>query len=122
MSDLSRALNISHEIDFMSVSSYGDETESSGLVKILLDLQQPIDSKHVLVVEDIIDSGLTLKKVFELLKTRGPASLRLCTLLSKPSRHKVAVSIDFMGFGSQRQYHLLGRQNSHDSFSGTLGH
>ncbi|MCB0033431.1 MAG: hypoxanthine phosphoribosyltransferase [Anaerolineales bacterium] len=98
MSDLSRALNIAHEIDFMSVSSYGDATQSSGIVKILLDLQQHIADKHVLIVEDIIDSGLTLKKVLEILKTREPASVKLCSLLSKPARHQVEVPIDFLGF------------------------
>lgn len=98
MADLSRALEVPHEIDFMSVSSYGDTTESSGIVKILLDLQQHIAGKHVLIVEDIIDTGLTLNKVRELLMTRDPASLKLCSLLSKPSRHKVDVTIDYLGF------------------------
>lgn len=98
MSDLSRSLNLPHEVDFMSVSSYGNATESSGMVKILLDLQQDIAGKHVLIVEDIIDSGLTLSKVLEILKIREPASVKLCALLSKPSRHKVPVKCDFLGF------------------------
>lgn len=98
LADLSRALNIPHEVNFMAVSSYGDATQSSGAVRILLDLQQDITGKHVLIVEDIIDSGLTLDYMRHNLLTRQPASLRVCALLSKPSRHKVSVPVEHIGF------------------------
>jgi hypoxanthine phosphoribosyltransferase len=98
LADLSRALNIPHEVNFMAVSSYGDATHSSGAVRILLDLQQDITDKHVLIVEDIIDSGLTLDYMRHNLLTRQPASLRVCALLSKPSRHKVSVPVEHIGF------------------------
>jgi hypoxanthine phosphoribosyltransferase len=98
LSDLMRQLTIRHEVDFMVVSSYGDATESSGVVRILLDLEQNIAGRHVLVVEDIIDSGRTLDYVTRNLHTRGPASLRICSLLSKPSRRAIDVPVDFVGF------------------------
>ena len=98
LGDLMRHLDVRHEVDFMVVSSYGDGTESSGVVRILLDLEQNISGRHVLVVEDIIDSGRTLDYVMRNLRTRGPASLRVCTLLSKPSRRAIDVPVDFVGF------------------------
>ena len=82
----------------MSVSSYGSETKSSGVVKIIKDLDEPIKGKDVLVIEDIIDSGRTLSYLMEMLKDRGPASLKLCTLLDKPDRRVIDVPVDYTGF------------------------
>ncbi|HZC78842.1 MAG TPA: hypoxanthine phosphoribosyltransferase, partial [Ktedonobacterales bacterium] len=83
MVDLARSLNVPLDMDFMAISSYGNSTESSGVVRILKDLDQPIAGKHVLIVEDIIDTGLTLRYLVEILGSRGPASLTICTLLDK---------------------------------------
>ena len=85
-------------LDFMSVTSYGDDTKSSGVVKIIKDLDDPLEGKNVLVVEDIIDSGRTLSYLLKNLKARNPKSLRLCTLLDKPDRRVVDVSVDYVGF------------------------
>ncbi|MBH8006905.1 hypoxanthine phosphoribosyltransferase, partial [Clostridioides difficile] len=85
-------------IDFMSVTSYGNSTESSGTVKILKDLDVDIEGKNVLIVEDIIDSGLTLSNLVAALKTRNPKSLKLCTLLDKPQRRKANIPVDYVGF------------------------
>ena len=85
-------------LDFMSVSSYGENTSSSGIVRILKDLDQSIEGKDVLVIEDIIDSGNTLAYLLRILKDRRPASLKLCTLLDKPSRREVEVQVDYEGF------------------------
>ena len=98
MADLARAIKVPVAIDFMAVSSYGAGTSSSGVVRILKDLDVSIEGKHVLVVEDIIDSGLTLNYLLDNLKSRKPASLKLCTLLNKPERRKVKVNIDYNGF------------------------
>ena len=98
LADLTRHLEVRHEVDFMEMSSYGLGTASSGVVRILLDLDQSIEGRHVLVVEDIIDSGRTLDYVTRNLETRGPASLRVCTLLSKPARREMVVPLDFVGF------------------------
>lgn len=98
LADLTRCLEMRHEVDFMEVSSYGAATESSGVVRILLDLEQNIEGRHVLIVEDIIDSGRTLAYITRNLRTRGPVSLRVCTLLSKPARREVEVTVDFVGF------------------------
>jgi hypoxanthine phosphoribosyltransferase len=98
LADLTRCLEIRHEVDFMEISSYGAGTVSSGVVRILLDLGQNIAGRHVLIVEDIVDSGNTLDYVTRNLQTRGPASLRVCTLLSKPSRREIDVPLDFVGF------------------------
>ncbi len=98
MSDISRALTHPHELGFMAVSSYGASTKSSGVVQILLDLRNNIADKHVLIIEDIIDSGRTLAYLRELLSAREPASLKICTLLNKPSRREVAVPVDYIGF------------------------
>ncbi len=98
LADLMRHLEIRHEVDFMEISSYGTGTVSSGVVRILLDLAQNIEGRHVLIVEDIVDSGRTLDYITRNLQTRGPASLRVCTLLSKPSRREVEISTDFVGF------------------------
>jgi hypoxanthine phosphoribosyltransferase len=98
MADLVRALPREHVCDFLAVRSYGDATESSGVVEITSDLSVPIEGKHVLLVEDIVDTGLTVKYLLELLTTRRPRSVRVAALLSKPSRRKVEVPIDFIGF------------------------
>jgi hypoxanthine phosphoribosyltransferase len=98
LADLTRHLKIRHEVDFMEVSSYGSGTISTGVVRILLDLERNIEGRHVLVVEDIIDSGRTLDYITRNLRTRGPASLRVCTLLTKPARREVDVQLDFVGF------------------------
>lgn len=98
LSDLSRALKRPHELDFMGVSSYGALTESSGEVRIVMDLKQPIAGRNVLIVEDIIDSGRTLDYMRRNLLARSPASLRIVTLLNKPSRRAVEVQVDYIGF------------------------
>ncbi len=98
MADLMRQISVPHAIDFMAVSSYGAATESSGVVRILKDLDEPIEGKDVLIVEDIIDSGHTLAYLRGLLLARNPASLRIVTLLSKPSRREVDVPVDWVGF------------------------
>lgn len=98
LSDLSRALKRAHELDFMGVSSYGARTVSSGAVQIIMDLKQPIAGRHVLIVEDIIDSGRTLDYMRRTLLARAPASLRICTLLNKPARREVDVPVDYVGF------------------------
>lgn len=98
LADLTRHLNLRHEVDFMETSSYGARTQSSGVVRILLDLERNIEGRHVLVVEDIVDSGRTLSYVTRNLRTRNPASVRVCTLLNKPSRRVIDVPIDFVGF------------------------
>jgi len=97
LADLARALDIDSEIDFMTVSSYGNSMENSE-VRILKDLGEPIQGRDVLIVEDIIDTGLTLSRILELLAARHPRSLKVCTLLNKPSRRKVDVRVDYNGF------------------------
>ena len=96
--ELAKSITVPVTFDFMSVSSYGDEFESSGRVKIIKDLDDPIENRDVLIVEDIIDSGRTLHHLMELLKTRKPNSLKLCTLLDKPSRRVTEVKVDYCGF------------------------
>ncbi|ENU29453.1 hypoxanthine phosphoribosyltransferase [Acinetobacter sp. 2JN-4] len=98
MADLCRAIEKPHELDFMTVSSYGGGTTSSRDVKILKDLDGEIHGKDVLVVEDIIDSGNTLNKVMQMLQTRKPNSIELCTLVSKPSRREIDLDVKFLGF------------------------
>ncbi len=98
MSDLIRKIDIPIYIDFMAVSSYGCSTESSGVVRILKDLDLEIADKHVLIIEDIIDTGLTLKYLTDNLKTRNIKSLKICTLLDKPKRRKCDLNIDYRGF------------------------
>ncbi|ESK55117.1 MAG: hypoxanthine phosphoribosyltransferase [Moraxellaceae bacterium] len=98
MADLCRSIEKPHELDFMTVSSYGGGTVSTRDVKILKDLDGEIHGKDVLVVEDIIDSGNTLSKVVEMLKTRNPNSIELCTLVSKPSRREIDLDVKFLGF------------------------
>ena len=98
MVDLARHINKNVYINFMDVSSYGNATESSGNLKILMDLDEPIAGKNVIIVEDIVDSGRTLSMLKELLLSRNPESLRICTLLDKPDRRVNQVSIDYTGF------------------------
>ncbi|MGI6031214.1 MAG: hypoxanthine phosphoribosyltransferase [Eubacteriales bacterium] len=98
MSDLMRAVTISAGIDFMSVSSYGKGVKTSGVVKIIKDLDVEIKDYDILIVEDILDSGMTLSYITQMLRARNPRSIRLCTLLDKPERHKVDVHIDYKGF------------------------
>ncbi len=98
MAGLCRTIQKPHELDFMTVSSYGGGTVSSRDVKILKDLDGEIRGKDVLVVEDIIDSGNTLNKVMEILQTREPNSIELCSLISKPSRREIELEVKFMGF------------------------
>ena len=96
--ELAKRLTIPVSLDFMSVSSYGSDTKSSGVVKIVKDLDESLKDKEVIVVEDIVDSGRTLSYLLEMLKDRGPASLRLCTLLDKPERRVIDVHVDYTGF------------------------
>lgn len=98
MVELAKRITVPVSLDFMSVSSYGSATKSSGVVKIVKDLDEPLKDKDVLVVEDIIDSGRTLSYLLDMLKDRKPASLKLCTLLDKPSRRVIDVDVDYTGF------------------------
>ena len=98
LADLMRHIDIPCEVDFMAVSSYGSATDSSGVVRILKDLDTAIQGRHVLIVEDIVDSGLTLQYLLRSLGARGPASLEVCALLTKPERRKVELPIRFVGF------------------------
>jgi len=98
MADLIRRLKMPCVIDFVATSSYGSDSESSGVVRILKDLDEPIEGKHVLIVEDIIDTGLTLDYLISNLCSRGPASLRTCTLLDKPDRRLIDLKTDYNGF------------------------
>jgi hypoxanthine phosphoribosyltransferase len=98
MADLMRSLTIPCEIDFMAISSYGASTDSSGVVRILKDLDINIEGRHVLVVEDIVDSGLTLSYLMRNLESREPASLEVCALLTKPTRREIDVPVKYIGF------------------------
>lgn len=98
LSDLLRQITIPCQVDFMATSSYGEGTESSGIVRILKDLDQTIEGRHVLIVDDIIDTGLTMDYLLETLKARYPASLRVCALLDKVPRRRREVRIDYRGF------------------------
>ena len=98
IADLARAIHLPLEIDYMAISSYGNSSHSSGVVRILKDLEGPIDQKHVLIVEDIVDSGLTLHYQMEVLRQRRPLSLRVCALLDKGRERIKAVKLDYTGF------------------------
>ncbi len=98
MADLMRAITIPCEIDFMSVSSYGSGVKTSGVVKIIKDLDENLEGKDILLVEDILDSGKTLSYISSLLAARNPASIRICTLLDKPERREADVTADYSGF------------------------
>ena len=98
LSDLIRQIELPVTIDFMAISSYNSGTTSSGMVRILKDINESIEGKHLLIVEDIVDTGLTLKSLQDILWARQPASVAVCTLLNKPSRRKQEVKVDFCGF------------------------
>ena len=113
MCELAKRITIPVSIDFMSVSSYGNSTKSSGVVKIIKDLDKPLDGKNVIIVEDIIDTGRTLSYLMKVLKQRNPASLRLATMLDKPDRRVVDdVDVDYTGFEIPES--ALYRRTSHD--------
>ncbi len=98
LSDLLKAIDINCSIDFIEVSSYGENTESSGVVKLVMDLRESIENRHVLLIEDIVDTGLTMEYLRENLLTRHPASFKICSLLSKPDRRRVSIDLDYCGF------------------------
>ena len=98
MCELAKRIDVPVSMDFMAISSYGADTKSSGVIKIVKDLDESITGKDVLVIEDIVDSGRTLSYLLEMLKDRGPKSMRLCTLLDKPDRRVVDVKVDYTGF------------------------
>lgn len=104
MCELAKRITIPVSIDFMSVASYGKGTESSGDIKIIKDLDEPLRDKNVIVVEDIVDSGRTLSKLLEQFQSRKPESLKLCTLLDKPERRVVEVKVDYTGFQVPDQF------------------
>jgi hypoxanthine phosphoribosyltransferase len=105
LSDLMRAIQIPHSIDFMAISSYGGtRIESSGVVRILMDLNASIQGRNVLIIEDIVDTGRTLTYIIQNLKTRNPASLKICTLLNKPSRREVPVDLAYVGFDVPNEF------------------
>jgi hypoxanthine phosphoribosyltransferase len=104
LADLMRHLTVPCEIDFMAVSSYGSETDSSGVVRILKDLDSSIEGRNALIVEDIIDSGLTLQYLLRNLRARNPASLEVCALLTKPDRRRVELPIRYVGFEIPNRY------------------
>jgi hypoxanthine phosphoribosyltransferase len=104
LSDLMRHLEVPCEVDFMAVASYGSSTDSSGVVRILKDLDASIEGREVLIVEDIVDSGLTLSYLLRTLSARNPASLEVCALLTKPERRKVELPIRYVGFEIPNQF------------------
>ncbi len=97
MADLVREITIPVDMDFIAVSSYGDSTKSSGVVRIIKDIDVTVTNKHVLIVEDLVDTGLTLKHLKELFKTREPQSVKICTVFDKPSRRKVDIGVEYEG-------------------------
>ncbi len=104
IADLVRAMNLALEVDFMAVSSYGDRTSSSGVVRILKDLNTSIAGRHVIIVEDIVDTGLTLHYLYENLRTRQPASLKVCALLDKREARKREVEVEYVGFHCPNEF------------------
>ena len=98
MCELAKRITVPVSLDFMSVSSYGDDTKSSGVVRIVKDLDQPLEGKDVLIVEDILDTGVTLSNLVPMLKMRNPNSVKICTILDKPSRRKADIQPDYEGF------------------------
>jgi hypoxanthine phosphoribosyltransferase len=98
MADLCRGIDLPLTCDFLGLSSYGDRTSTSGVIRITSDLTKPIEGRHVLVIEDIVDTGLTMKYLMENLQTRKPASIKVCSLLHKPARELIKVPIDYLGF------------------------
>jgi hypoxanthine phosphoribosyltransferase len=127
ISDLARNIDLPLSIDFIGLSSYGEATESSGVVKITSDLAKPIENKHVLIVEDIVDTGLTMRYLLDNLATRRPASVKLCTLLHKPSRARTRIPIDYLGFQIEDRF-VVGYGLDHEDkyrnvpFIGVLRH
>ena len=125
MADLTRHLSTSVEVDWMAVSSYGSGTKSSGVVRILKDLDRDVTGRHVLIVEDIVDSGLTLSWLVANLSSRGPASVEVCALLRKPDAAKVEVDLRYVGFDIPNEF-VVGYGLDHDQryrnlpFVGTL--
>ncbi len=97
MADLVREIKLPLQLDFIAVSSYGSSTKTSGVVRMIKDIDKPLDGKHLLIVEDIIDSGVTLKYLKEMFATRGPLSIKVCTIFDKPSRRKVEMKGDYVG-------------------------
>jgi hypoxanthine phosphoribosyltransferase len=106
MADLVRSIDLPVRCDFLGLSSYGSATESSGVVAITKDLSGPVEGRHLLVVEDIIDTGLTMSYLLQNLRTRRPASVKIVSLLSKPARRQVEVSIDYLGFTIEDRFVL----------------
>ena len=104
LADLVRRIDLPVTVDFIALSSYGDATESSGVVQLTQDLSRPIAGKHVLVVEDIVDTGLTMKYLLENLHTRHPASIRLASLLEKPTKNQAGVKVDYLGFAIEDKF------------------
>ena len=104
MADLARALHLPVQMDWMAVSSYGSGTKSSGVVRILKDLDADISGRHVLIVEDIVDTGLSMRYLLDNLATRHPRSVKLCALLQKPARTRVEIKIDYLGFTIEDQF------------------
>lgn len=102
--DLARRIDLPLSMDFIAISSYGQSTESSGVVRLLKDLDSDIQDRHVLIVEDIIDSGLTLSYLLDQLERRNPASLRICSLLNKPDRRTTSVHVDYLGFDIPNEF------------------
>lgn len=113
VADLMRQIDLDCEVDFMAVSSYGSSTDSSGVVRILKDLDEPIEGREVLIVEDIVDSGLTLSYLLRNLGARNPASLNVCALLTKPDRLKVDLRLKYVGFEIPDQF-VVGYGLDHD--------
>jgi hypoxanthine phosphoribosyltransferase len=104
LSDLTKQITIPHEVDFMATSAYGGGLDSKGVVRLVLDLETNIRDRHVLLVEDIVDHGATINYLLRLLRTRNPASLRVCTLLNKPVRREYDVPLDYVGFDIPDQF------------------
>lgn len=104
MADLVRAINLPLQLDFIAVSSYGSSTKTSGVVRLIKDIDKPIEGKHLLIVEDIIDSGITLKYLKEMFATRSPSSIKICTIFDKPSRRKVDMVGDYVGVEIPDEY------------------
>ena len=98
LADLARRLSVPRRVDFIALSSYEDESTTSGAVRLIMDVRTPLEGQHVLVVEDIVDTGYTLEYLLKLLSARGPASLKTCVLLQKPDRLKVPTTVDYLGF------------------------
>jgi hypoxanthine phosphoribosyltransferase len=121
LSDLMRAMDIQSEVDFMAVASYGSSTDSSGVVRILKDLDANIEGRDVLIVEDIVDSGLTLSYLMRSLKAREPRSVEVCALLTKPERRKVDLPIRYIGFEIPNRF-VIGYGLDHDERYRNLSH